>query len=70
MTHIKTYTKKEKNKQRKQIINNMARNIKTTKNVKRDKILHKIESYISKGHKKNRNKTIIQTKKTNEEQIK
>jgi hypothetical protein len=46
MRHIKTYTKRGK-----KIINNMARNIKIAKNVKQDKILHKIESYVSKGHK-------------------
>jgi hypothetical protein len=65
MTH-KNIHKEERPKLRKQIINNMARNIKITKNVKQDKNLHKIESYISKGHKRIGNKMITQTKKTSE----
>jgi len=47
----------------------MTRNIKTTKNSKQDKS-HKIESYISKEHKRMRDKIIMKTKKTREEQIK
>jgi hypothetical protein len=65
----KTYTKKEKTRFGKKIINNMTRNIKTTKNVRQHKS-HKIESYISKEHKRIGNKIITQTKKTREEQIK
>jgi hypothetical protein len=47
----------------------MTRNIKTTKNIKQDK-LHEIESYISKEHKRMGDKIITKTKKTREEQIK
>ncbi len=47
----------------------MTRNIKTTKNIKQDKS-HKIESYMSKEHKRIGDKIITQTKKTREEQIK
>ncbi len=47
----------------------MTRNIKTTKNIKQDKS-HKIESYISKEHKRMGDKIIMKTKKTREEQIK